>query len=104
MSIQTQKPTAAASAPPKTLETNPNDNVVKASLVADKPEVEINVIQPPVVEDLEPVAKPTRFVEVTPRRTISSTRIGPNYYSFVANKRLRVPSEIVPHLQQTGII
>ena len=64
----------------------------------DEPEVTTDDDAPPIVVEAPPSSE-----YVVPVRT-QSCRIGPGWYSFTAGVRCLVPSEIVDHLKNVGIV
>lgn len=66
---------------------------------------------PPVVTVTEPepipvqeAASPEKMVTVTPRVTITSVRIGNDWYSFLKGTPVKVPASVRAHLEEKGVI
>lgn len=69
------------------------------------PEEKLEVPEPTItVSEPEAVAVEEKEIYVTPRRTVTSCRIGPQVYSFMQGVRQKVPAELLPHLREKGIV
>ncbi len=63
----------------------------------------VTVTKAEEVAPVEVVVQP-KTVKVTPRKSITSVRIGPKYYSFKAGVTIEIPADMRDHLVEKDII
>lgn len=88
--FEAEAPTVSAEVPP----------AVEPVVEAAAPTLEVAVAEVVAV----PASAEEKMVTVVPRETISSTKIGGNYYSFRKGTPVKVPASVRALLQEKGLL